>query len=99
LRNGRISYYPEPYDQTAPLGTSYQPTAPVVMPWPRPPDPNQMLRQMQIRSTRFSQYLPSPNTIRSLARGRVLDSQVHTFWGNVVRYVGVGASGLNTRVF
>ena len=97
MRNGRISYYPEYPDptapQTAPLGTSYQPQAPVVIPWPRPPDPNQILSQM------FRTNQPSPNTIRSLARGRVLEGQVHDFWTDVVRYVGVGSSGINTRVF
>ena len=87
LRNGRSGSYP--------LGTSYQPTADIVMPWPRlPPTPAQLLEQMRLARGPYNS-----STIRALARGRILPEQVHDFWTNVVRYVGVGAGGIGTRVF
>lgn len=63
-----------------PLGTSYQPSFEVVLPWPR----------------RIPKWMkPNPGgSIRALARGRVLPTQIHDETSGVTRLIRV-----STRAF
>ena len=66
-----------------PLGTSYQPISEIVLPWPR--------RLPSLPAL----FKSNPGgSIRALARGRILPSQVHDTTSSVTRYVRV-----STRAF